>query len=70
MKRTAFDAGTCNSGIQEPQVKMCIVCNDNRALAADLAQFLADFAKHALQGIAFRNRRTQRVMRIDAGHFQ
>src|SRR5205823_9130511 len=66
MKRIALDLRARDCGVQEAQVERGVVADQDRAAAAVGAQRVTDLAEDSLQGIALRQRRTQRVKGIDA----
>ncbi len=66
MEWVALDLGAGDRGVEEPEVKGGVVAHEYRAPAAVRAHGVADLAEYALQRIAFRQRRPQRVMRVDA----
>ena len=67
MKGIALDLRARDCGVQEAQVEGGVVADQDRAAAAVGAQRVTDLAEDSLQGIALRQRRTQRVKGIDAG---
>src|SRR5215472_8849529 len=68
MEGIALDVGARHRGVEEGEVEGGVVADENRAAAAAGAHRVADLAEDPLQRVALRDRRAQRVMRIDAGH--
>ena len=66
MKRIALDLRARDCCVQEAQVERGVVADQDRAAAAVGTQRVTDLAEDPLQGIALRQRRTQRVKGIDA----
>ena len=66
MKRIALDRRAFNGLVEKAQIECGVVTDQDRTLAAVVPHGFADIAEHALQGIPFVDRRTQRVIRVDA----
>ena len=67
VERVALHFRARHRGIEEPEVKGGVVADEDRAPAGVIAHPVTDFSKHALQRVALRQRRPQRVIRVDAG---
>ncbi len=65
VERVALDFGARHRGVQESEVERRIVADEHRAPTIGGAHRGAHFPENPLQRIALRNRRAQRVMRID-----
>ena len=70
MKRVSFDTATLHSRVDEARVKVCVVAYQDGAVAALVANFLADGTEHFAQGLGFVHGLAKRVMGVDAGKIQ
>src|SRR5699024_5629269 len=70
MEGAAFDAGALDGGIEKTEVEMCVVSNQDGALAICRFHARAHGRKQAREYIAFRQGGAQRVKRVDAIDFQ
>ena len=70
VERIALDLGARDRGVQEIQIEERVVPHQHRARAVRGAHGIAYLAKYSLQRVLLRDRRPQRMMRIDAVHRQ
>src|SRR5262245_58966278 len=70
MKRIALDAAAGDGRVEKREIEARVVTDEDRALAVACAQRGTHLAEDALERIAFRQRRPQRMMWIDAGDLQ
>src|SRR5690606_32712671 len=66
VKRIAFEVGAFCCGEQKGRVEGGVVANQDSAIAAMLADFLAYRTKNLGQCLGFRNGAAQRIVGIDA----
>ena len=67
MEGIALHVGARHGRVEEAQIEGRVVADQDRAAAAVGAHRVADFAEDALQRVALRQRRPQRMVRVDAG---
>src|SRR5688572_22709262 len=65
MKRIAFDAAAFDGGIEKGEIESRVVSNQYRPSATGVFNGFADRSENMMQSCLFRQRRAQRVERID-----